>query len=90
MQKCMDGVNQDCIAANTGEEWKCFMAQVRVSNTQYMWLITDLQYTYPHIKTPIFCLMSAMTLGNWTTSCNFTVVHQTVVKMQFDNFGEVS
>ena len=37
MQKCMDGVNQDCIAANTGEEWKCFMAQVRrLYNTQYM------------------------------------------------------
>ena len=35
MQQCMDGVNQDCIAAYTaaGEEWKCFMAQVRVSNT---------------------------------------------------------
>ena len=33
MQQCMDGVNQDCIAANTGEEWKCFMAQVRVNNT---------------------------------------------------------
>ena len=32
MQKCMDGVNQDCIAANTGEEWKCFMAQVRVTS----------------------------------------------------------
>ena len=28
MQKCMGGVNQDCITANAGEEWKCFMAQV--------------------------------------------------------------
>ena len=28
MQNCAGGVNQDCIAANPGEEWKCFMAQV--------------------------------------------------------------
>ncbi|XP_065887728.1 uncharacterized protein [Dysidea avara] len=40
MQNCKGGVNQDCIAANPTEEWKCFMAQ----------------YTYPHIKTPIFLL----------------------------------
>ena len=57
LRKCMDGINQDCIAANTGEEWKCFMAQVRrLYNTRYMWLIIDLQYTYPHIETPIFLL----------------------------------
>ncbi|XP_065888663.1 uncharacterized protein [Dysidea avara] len=40
MQKCKNAVNQDCITANPTEEWKCFMAQ----------------YTYPHIKTPIFLL----------------------------------
>jgi len=28
MQNCRSGVNQDCIAANPKEEWKCFMAQV--------------------------------------------------------------
>ncbi|XP_065887895.1 uncharacterized protein [Dysidea avara] len=42
MQNCTGGVNQDCIAANPTEEWKCFMAQ----------------YTYPHITTPIFLLNS--------------------------------
>ena len=41
MQKCMGGVNQDCIAANTGEEWKCFMAQVR---HQYSIQYTRLPY----------------------------------------------
>ena len=44
MQKCMDGVNQDCIAANPSEEWKCFMAQV--SDTPINYVITpDLQLT---------------------------------------------
>ena len=28
MQNCRSGVNQDCLAANPEEEWKCFMAQV--------------------------------------------------------------
>ena len=28
MQNCVGGVNQDCVKANRGEEWKCFMAQV--------------------------------------------------------------
>ncbi|XP_065886637.1 uncharacterized protein [Dysidea avara] len=42
MQNCTGGVDQDCIAANPTEEWKCCMAQ----------------YTYPHINTPIFLLNS--------------------------------
>ena len=36
MQKCMDGVNQDCIAANPSEEWKCFMAQVSGTITEQL------------------------------------------------------
>jgi hypothetical protein len=44
MQNCSGGVNSDCIAAaNPGEEWMCFFAQ----------------YTFPHIKTPLFVLNSA-------------------------------
>ena len=92
MQKCMDGVNQDCIAANSGEEWKCFMAQVRLSNIQYMWLITDLQYTYPHIKTPIFLLNARY--DTWQLDnilqlhCHVSNCTEEQMK-QFENFGEV-
>ena len=28
MQNCTGGVNQDCIADNPGEEWRCFVTQV--------------------------------------------------------------
>ena len=28
MQNCIGGVNQDCVADNPDEEWKCFFAQV--------------------------------------------------------------
>ena len=28
MHNCTGAVNQDCIAAYPGEEWKCYMAQV--------------------------------------------------------------
>lgn len=38
MQNCSGGVNQECIRANKGSEWKCFFAQ----------------YTFPFLKTPIF------------------------------------
>ena len=36
MHNCTGGVNQNCIAAYPGEEWKCFMAQV--SNVPMQWL----------------------------------------------------
>lgn len=37
-----DGVDQDCIAANENEEWKCLFAQVRnyIFNYLYMYLKT--------------------------------------------------
>ena len=28
MQNCSGGVNSDCVAANPGQEWMCFFAQV--------------------------------------------------------------
>jgi hypothetical protein len=43
MQNVSGHVNQRCIAANPGNEWKCFMAE----------------YTAPHITTPFFALQSA-------------------------------
>ena len=60
MQNCSGGVNQDCIAANPTEEWRCFMAQVIHCDSYNMLheLLPILQYTYPHIKTPIFMLNS--------------------------------
>lgn len=37
-----ESANTDCIKANSGQEWRCFMAQ----------------YTLPHIKTPFFAVNS--------------------------------
>jgi len=56
MQNCKSGVNQDCIAANPTEEWKCIIAQVFHRIMLLHELLPIIQYTYPHIKTPIFLL----------------------------------
>lgn len=42
MQNCSSGVNQMCVEANGGEEWRCFFPQ----------------YTEPHIKSALFGLNS--------------------------------
>ena len=92
MQNCMGGVNQDCIAANTGEEWKCFMAQVSKAS---IWIIVyvNFQYTYPHIKTPIFLLNARY--DTWQLDnilqlhCRAPNCTEEQMK-QFENFGEVT
>ena len=50
--------SQDCVAANPEQEWKCFTAQVIYFGVLHN-LLPILQYTYPHIRTPIFMLNSA-------------------------------
>ena len=35
MQNCSGGVNLDCVAANPGQEWMCFFAQVSLVMSCY-------------------------------------------------------
>ena len=60
------GVNQDCVQAYGDEAWKCFLAPVRSSCIQRIYIVqrlyfpcnTHTQYTFPYIKSPIFVINS--------------------------------
>eukprot|EP00048_Salpingoeca_helianthica_P024201 m.30495 g.30495 ORF g.30495 m.30495 type:complete len:442 (-) comp9246_c0_seq1:86-1411(-) len=61
-QNSTSGVNQDCIASNVGQEWKCMFAP----------------NTAPHVKTPLFALQSqydSWQVKNDLDSTNTTVIN---------------
>jgi hypothetical protein len=75
-------VNDACVAATpVSRRWQCFMAQVRQPTTILHYPTHDIyryavmQFTYPHIKAPLFVLNAkydAWQLGNiWAPSVGY-------------------
>jgi len=88
MQNCKGGVNQDCIAANPTEEWKCFMAQVCHYNVHNAVILAVTNYYSTPILTSrlqYFYLMLVMILGNLLTFYSLIVLHQTAMLVKWKN-----